>query len=356
LIYLLRIIERRKWVIPAKRKGGCAVATDQSSKSPIENIADAESIEADRARREDVRQKVKVAREILSDKTLPESILETHNERFGREAHFVITIFSLVVGALLLTWYLWEDSYLQNEEDLVYNLGLIGGIMMLLQFIYSARKRSAKMRRWGNLKLWFGLHTVIGISAPAIIVIHSRFELASINGTVAFIAMLVVVFSGIIGRYLYSQVNFDLSNSRIKLTRLHKDMHANVIRPNAGLASDIEKHLKGFMIAAFATPGNIIQAAMVAASVDLRAKYIYFQLCQLKVPQATTGQSGVSQNVNLFGHEEKKILKEYLGVLSKMAHYNAYKQLFALWRIGHVPFIYLLLATGLAHVLAVHMY
>ena len=332
------------------------MATGQSSKSPIENIADAQSIDADRARREDVRQKVEVAREILSDKTLPESILETHNERFGREAHFVITIFALVVGALLLTWYLWEDSYLQNEEDLVYNLGLIGGIMMLLQFIYSARKRSAKMRRWGNLKLWFGLHTLIGISAPTIIVIHSRFELLSINGTVAFIAMLVVVFSGIIGRYLYSQVNFDLSNSRIKLARLHKEMHANVIRPNAGFSSDIEKRLKGFMIAAFATPGNILQAAIVAVSVDLRAKHIFYQLSQMKIPHAMANQNSVSKKVNLFSHEQKKLLKEYLSVLAKMAHYNAYKQLFSLWRIGHVPFIYLLLATGLAHVLAVHMY
>jgi len=332
------------------------VATGQSSNSPIENIADAKSIEADRARREDVRQKVEVAREILSDKTLPESILETHNERFGREAHLVITIFTLVVGGLLIAWYLWEDGYLKNEEDLIYNLGLIGGIMMLCQFIYSARKRSAKMRRWGNLKVWFGIHTAIGIGAPAIIVIHSRFELLSINGTVAFISMLIVVFSGIIGRYLYSQVNFDLSNSRIRLAQLQKDMHANVIRPNAALAKDIEKHLKGFMIAAFATPGNIIQAIVVAASVDLRAKYIHYQLCQLKVPNASASRNKASQNVNLFGHQEKKILKEYLSVLSKMAHYNAYKQLFSLWRVGHVPFIYLLLATGLAHVLAVHMY
>ena len=332
------------------------MATDQSSNSPIEKIADAESLEAERARREDVRQKVEVAREILSDKTIPESILEKHNARFGREANFVITIFTLVVGALLLTWYLWEDSYLQNEDDLIYDLGLIGGIMMLFQFIYSARKRTAKMRRLGNLKVWFAVHTAIGIGAPAIIVIHSRFELLSINGSVAFIAMLVVVFSGIVGRYLYSQVNFDLSNGRIKLTQLHKEMHENIIRPNAGLANDIEKHLKGFMIAAFASPGNILQALIVALTVDLRAKYIYFQLCQLKIPHASAGPNGMSQNVNLFGNDEKKILKEYLGVLSKMAHYNAYKELFALWRVGHVPFIYLLLATGSAHVLAVHMY
>lgn len=332
------------------------MTTGQTTKTPIDNLKDANAVDADRARREEVRQKVEVAREILSDKTLPESILETHNEKFGREAHLVITIFTLVVGGLLLTWYFWEDTYLQTEEDLVYNLGLIGGIMMLLQFVYSARKRAAKMRRWGNLKVWFGIHTAIGISAPVLIVIHSRFELLSINGTVAFISMLIVVFSGLIGRYLYSQINFDLSNSRIKLKQLHVDVRNNVIRPNAAMATEIEKYLKGFMITAFAAPSNIFKAATIAASVDAKAKYIYFQLCQLKVSPMPVGRGDNVQSVHLFGDSEKRILKEYINVLAKMAHYNAYKQLFSLWRIGHVPFIYLLLVTGLAHVLAVHMY
>lgn len=327
-----------------------------TSKTPIENLKDANDVEADRAQREEVRQKVEIAREILSDKSVPESILENHNQKFGREAHLVITIFTLVVAALLLTWYLWDESYLRTEDDFIYNLGLVGGIMMLLQFIYSARKRSAKMRRLGELKVWFGIHTAIGISAPAMIVIHSRFELLSVNGTVAFISMLIVVFSGIVGRYLYSQVNFDLSNSRIKLRELQSNMRDSVIKPNLAMAPEIEKHLKGYMIAAFATPSNILQAIIQAFSLGMRSKVIYVQLSQLKVSQVPASQGAPSQDIHIFGAAEKKILKEYLQLLSKMAHYNAYKQLFALWRIGHVPFIYLLLVTGLAHVLAVHMY
>ncbi len=333
------------------------MSSSEHNRAPLESYKDAKDVAEDRAQKEAVRKKVAIAREILSDKNVPKSVVEKDNEKFGREASIVMTIFALLVAGVLITWYLWDGSFLQNEEDLVYNLGLIGGIMMLLQFVYSARKRSAKMRRWGKLKVWFGVHTFIGLSAPLLIIIHSRFEIQSINGGVAFFSMLIVVISGVIGRYLYSQVNFDLSAGRSQLKALHQEMQERVLLPNRAVAPAIEKPLKGFMITAFSTPDNIIRAFLQAMSVGFKSKTLYLQLSQLKFRQlAVEGQYVPGGDVLVFGDLEKRILKNYLGLLSKMARYNAYKQLFSYWRIGHVPLIYLLLFTGLAHVLAVHMY
>lgn len=335
------------------------MAQDQP-KVPIENIKDANAVAADRAQREEVRQKVQIAREILSEKSVPDSLLKTHTQKFGREANFVTTIFSILVAGMLLTWYFWEDGFLKNEEDLIYDLGLIGGIMMLLQFVYSARKRTHKMKRFGSLKKWFNVHTFIGLTAPILIIIHSRFELLSINGTVAFISMLLVVFSGIVGRYLYSQVNFDLSGSRSELKKLHMELQQKIISPNAGLVAEIEKPLKAYMVAAFTNPRNVFHSFAQAVGVGIKSKLLYFQLSQMKLSEVSAGNSGqrgfLSQNVSVFSGEEKKLIKNYLDLLARMARYSAYRHLFAMWRIGHVPVIYLLLITGLAHVLAVHMY
>lgn len=333
------------------------MSPSSKNRAPIESYQDSKSAAMDRAQKEEVRKKVAIAREILSDKNIPRSVIEKDNQKFGREANFVTTVFSILVAAVLVTWYLWEESYLHNEEDLIYDLGLIGGIMMLLQFGYSARKRSGKMRRWGKLKVWFGIHTFIGLSAPLIIIIHSRFALESINGTVAFISMLIVVISGVIGRYLYSQINFDLAAGRNELKELHQEMLIRVLEPNKAFASEIERQLKGFMIVAFSMPKNIFHAFSQAISVGFKSKATYIQLSQLKFKQvAAGGHLGENANVPILGDAEKAILKTYLNLLAKMARYNAYKQLFAMWRIGHVPLIYLLLFTGLAHVLAVHMY
>jgi len=331
------------------------VSVARNSNNQIENIKDANEVEADRAQREEVKTKVKIAREILADKSIPDVLRDTHSEKFAREAHIVVTIFALLVAGLLIAWYLWKDEYLSNEYDLIYNMGLVGGIMMLLQFIYTARKRSKKMRRWGELKVWFGIHTFIGLSAPTIIVFHSRFELQSINASVAFIAMIIVVFSGIVGRYLYSQVKFDLTTNRNILKNIQTKLNQQVLKANASIAGEIEKLLKGFMVMAFVTPKNSFQAVSLLASIEIRSRIVYIQITQLKNPANNNGKA-ISHNTRTFDGSQKQILRDYINLLSKIARNSAYQQLFALWRIGHVPVIYLLLVTALAHVLAVHMY
>lgn len=284
---------------------------------------------------------------------------QNENQKFGREAALVTTVFAILVAGLLVTWYVWPDEYLANADDLIYDMGLIGGIMMLFQFLYAMRKRISKMRQWGNLRIWFAIHTFIGLAAPTIIVVHSRFDIQSINGGVAFFAMLLVVFSGIVGRYLYSQINFDLNSGRQELKDLHQSVHAGVLRHHPELVQEIEAQLKAFMLSAFANPNGVIHAFFQAFGIGIRSRLLYWSLIQIRQPVMSGEQSTTTFGMDggpAFDTEERLILKSYLKVLTRLARYNAYKQLFALWRIGHVPVIYLLLITGLAHVIAVHMY
>ena len=294
----------------------------------------------------------------LKDEPVPEVVIQEDNKKFGREAKLVTTIFAMLVAGLLVTWYFWDEEYLSNNEDFIYNIGLIGGLMMLLQFVYALRKRLGKMRSWGSLRVWFGIHTFIGLAAPTIIVIHSRFDIQSINGGVAFFAMLLVVISGIVGRYLYSQTNFDLEAGRVELKKLHVAVQTRVMRHHPDLVSEIEAQLKAFVINAFANPSGVIQAFALAFSVGMKSKHLYWSLCQMR-QLVTSGQESSIAAMEadpVFDRNERRVLKRYLKTLTRLARYNAFKQLYSLWRIGHVPVIYLLLVTGLAHVLAVHMY
>lgn len=295
----------------------------------------------------------------IKDEPIPDVVVQQGSKKFGREAKLVTTAFAILVAGLLVAWYFWKDEYLSHSDDLIYNLGLIGGIMMLFQFLYAMRKRILRMRHWGNLKVWFGIHTFIGLSAPTIIVIHSRFDIQSINGGVAFFSMLMVVFSGIIGRYLYSQINFDLNSGRQELKQLHETVKLGVLRHHPDLVRDIENQLKLFMLNAFANPNGVIHAFVQAFGLGMRSRVLYWNLVQIRQPVTPENQSTAAFGLDggpVFDSEERRILRAYLKVLTRLARYNAYKQLFGLWRIGHVPVIYLLLITGLAHVLAVHMY
>lgn len=296
--------------------------------------------------------------QVATESPVPESLMRNHSYQFWQEARVVVSLFTVLCVGVLLLWYFWDEEYLSNDEDLVYNLGLIGGIMLLLQFIYAMRKRIPKMRRAGNLKLWFTIHMVIGICGPLIIIIHSRFDISSINGGVALFSMLLVVFSGMAGRYLYSKISFDFAGGRADLKVLHEQLQKKVLAPNPAVAQHVSHELKTFMVSAFVIPKGYADALWQVVSIGPRARLLYGQLCTMNAQAAAQGAGG--HGIPTFGHSflepEKRILKAYVIAIARLARYNAFKQLFGLWRIAHVPVIYFLLVAGLAHVLAVHMY
>ena len=301
----------------------------------------------------DNRDKLPGSESILPESPLlpdtPEVIARSNHSRFWREARIVVSGFTVLCLGVLALWYVWDPEWFENQDDLVYDLGLIGGLMMLFQFIYAMRKRINALRILGNLRVWFFVHMIVGIVSPLIIIVHSRFAIESVNGGVAFFAMLLVVFSGVVGRYLYAQINFNFSGGRKELQDLHGVLHRSVLAPNPQLAPYIEKELKGFMLKAFARHKGYLAALTSSMTTGLRAGWIYMQLSNLG---ATPG----GEAVNRLTAPEKRVLRVYIDTIARLARYNAFKQLFSLWRIAHVPVIYLLLLTGLVHVLAVHMY
>lgn len=287
---------------------------------------------------------------------LPDEVLKSHGQTFWREARVVIGFFALLTVGVLTLWYVWDEAYL-DDYDLVYDLGLYGGILMLLQFLYAMRKHIASLRQWGNLKVWFLAHVVIGVLAPLIIILHSRFDIASINGGVAFFAMLLVVFSGIVGRYLYSKINFDFAGARLDLKSLHGELRQRVLVPNPTRSPVIEQQLKVFTVTAFAPLTGYAMALWQALFIGVRARWLFLQLNRGgETADASGGAHFNDASASLFLEPEKRVLKAYIYTVARIARYNAFKRLFALWRIAHVPVIYLLLVAGLAHVLAVHMY
>ena len=84
-------------------------------------------------------------------------------------------------------------------------LGVIGGALFALIYLYPVRKRWPWLRKIGNTKHWLDFHILAGLAAPVIITLHSSFKFNGLAG-MAFWIMWTVVVSGVIGKYLYSRV------------------------------------------------------------------------------------------------------------------------------------------------------
>ena len=52
----------------------------------------------------------------------------------------------------------------------------------------------------------------------------------------------------------------------------------------------------------------------------------------------------------------RSLVREYLRSSQRIAEFGAYDAMLQLWHVAHVPLVYLLVISGIAHVVAVHMY
>lgn len=146
-----------------------------------------------------------------------------------------IVIFVISVATVLyLAWSHRNDGYLTPESGIGYALGIVGASVMLALLLYPLRKRVRAMRAWGSVAAWFRLHMVLGIVGPVLVIIHSNFEIQSLNAAVALYSMLIVSASGIVGRYIYGRIHRGLYGGKLEAKELIAD--AQVFREGLGMS------------------------------------------------------------------------------------------------------------------------
>lgn len=85
-------------------------------------------------------------------------------------------------------------------------LGAVGLVFMLMtELLYSARKRSRKAARWGSMQSWLRFHVITGVVGPYMVLLHTSWRFNGLAGVVTLLTLLIV-FSGFVGRYIYTAV------------------------------------------------------------------------------------------------------------------------------------------------------
>ena len=87
-----------------------------------------------------------------------------------------------------------------------HGFGIIGTLMMILGVaIYMIRKRSRALFNFGYLKHWLELHIFLCTVGPILVLYHTAFKFGGIV-SVSFWSMVLVVLSGVVGRFIYIQI------------------------------------------------------------------------------------------------------------------------------------------------------
>ena len=86
-----------------------------------------------------------------------------------------------------------------------HSLGILGFLLMLMtETLYSLRKRAIR-RPWGTMHSWLQFHIFTGIVGPYLVFLHAAWSFQGLAGALTLMTG-VVVFSGFIGRYIYTSV------------------------------------------------------------------------------------------------------------------------------------------------------
>lgn len=277
--------------------------------------------------------------------------------RFASDIAVYLLIGALVTGA----WGFSRLGLFEAGDEVGYNLGLAGGILMLLLFTYPLRKYVRGLHRLGKVKWWFVAHMVLGITGPLLILVHSTFRVGSLNAAVAMYSMLIVAGSGIVGRFLYMRVHRSLNGERISLRQLQvrAGFDQTEARSRLAFAPAVERRLLDFeQRVSQARPGALgILSRVFVLPLQQRATY---RACVpgLRAPlREIAAQRGWSEAETARRDRlARKLVRRYLAAVVRVAQYDAYARLFALWHVAHVPFLYLLVVSAVVHVVAVHAY
>lgn len=149
-----------------------------------------------------------------------------------RRHRFLLTVAAsiAVVGLLALTLYGFDyyglstvqrplspkHALLRPTGTIGLRLGLLSALMFLAIYMYPLRKRWDWLRRHGNSRHWLDFHVLLGLAAPVTVLLHSSFKFQGIAG-MAFWSMAAVSVSGVVGRYLFSQIPRSLSATELSL-------------------------------------------------------------------------------------------------------------------------------------------
>jgi dihydropyrimidine dehydrogenase (NAD+) subunit PreT len=144
-------------------------------------------------------------------------------EREERSSHRRAHLFYFLTGSLILAWLTlkgWSYYLLSHADRMAsplhetlrpaghwgHGVGIIATAFMMLNFLYPVRKRSRLLSGKGSIRGWLDFHMFVGFMSPLVIAFHAAFQSNNQLATGTAGALLVVVLTGIIGRFIYGLV------------------------------------------------------------------------------------------------------------------------------------------------------
>ncbi len=246
-----------------------------------------------------------------------------------------------------------KHALLKPSGTIGLKLGFLGLSMFLAIFVYALRKHWGWLARQGNTRHWLDLHVLLGLAAPFVIAFHASFKFAGLAG-MAFWIMVAVSLSGVIGRYLYSQIPrrlnaAEISAQELQETQVHlaQQLAQQELLPQADLRSllrlpsrDRVEQLPMLMALAYMMVLDVTRAFRIAR---LRRHSLHFN-------QKLTSLAGFLPTRYADLERAISAAREEAAIAKRVLFLSRSQQVFHLWHVVHKPFSYSFAVLALIHI------
>lgn len=136
--------------------------------------------------------------------------------RGNRELWLAFVVALLITGLYLLV--VFATRQIPPASELFgHGMGIVGFLLMLMtETLYSLRKRSRSVR-WGKMSTWLQMHIFMGLVGPYMVLLHTSWKFNGLAGVTTLLTVVIVI-SGLIGRYIFTRIPRSLDGLEIEGT------------------------------------------------------------------------------------------------------------------------------------------
>ena len=269
--------------------------------------------------------------------------------------------FTALIVVLYLGWSMPTERYITPTRGFGYALGIVGGSLMLVLLLYSARKHFGWLRFLGPTPAWFRFHMVLGILGPLCILFHSNFKTGAANSNVALFCMLTVAGSGFIGRYLYANIHSGLYGRKLQLGDLQAS--AAGLRELSGSVSFLPDLVARLDVTEqrLLTCGSRLSLLgflkpLVVRFIAVKSRWQLHRYIRSGLRASARRSTVVAAESKRLRRTANAYIDRRLSATQRVAEFQGCEHLFSLWHALHIPLIFMLIIAAVVHVIAVNVY
>ena len=225
-----------------------------------------------------------------------------------------------------------------------HGFGIIGTLMMIIGVgVYMIRKRYRKFFNLGYLKHWLEFHIFLCSVGPVLVLYHTAFKFGGIV-SVSFWSMVLVVISGVVGRFIYIQIPRTIQGQELSINELNSMKESLALKIRKVLSEDSSTLYK---LESIASTDRYKSLRLTTAS-GLFIKDYFNTKNLMRVFKKKMKFLGLSKS------EQEELInaaKNEIVIARRIAFLRTSQKLFHWWHIFHLPFAISMFVIMIVHVI-----